>query len=107
MASNYGAIASKMLVDFSGKDSLRAQAFAKGEALQQEGQVPWVRIKGGNCEGCNWDLVDLVDLVNLLNSAEIYKNIRRNKETIGAASGRAPEVGFFILLMFLYIFQLN
>ena len=33
------------------------------------------------------DLVDLVDLVNLFNSAEIYKNTRRNKETIGAAFG--------------------
>ena len=32
----------------------------------------WVKIKGGNCEGGNWDSVDLVDLVNLFNSAEIY-----------------------------------
>ena len=39
----------------------------------------------------NWDLVDLVDLVNLFNSSEIYKNTRRDKETIGAAFGRAPQ----------------
>ena len=72
-----------------------------------------VRIKGGNCEGGNWDLVDLVDLVNLFNSAEIYKNIRRNKETIGAAFGRAPQgrgaplwlVSWFSLCF--CIFQLN
>ena len=41
-------------------------------------------VKGGNWEGGNWDFVDFVDLVNLFNSAEIYKNARRNKETKGA-----------------------
>ena len=72
--------------------------------------IYWVRIKGGNCEGGNWDLVDLVDLVNLFNSAEIYKNTRRNKETIGAAFGCAPQgrraplwLVSLILLVFLYI----
>ena len=70
-------------------------------------------VKGGNCEGGNWDLVDLVDLVNLFNSAEIYKNTRRNKETIGAAFGCAPQgrraplwlVSLFSLCF--CIFQLN
>ena len=56
------------------------------------------------------DLADLVHLVNLFNLAEIYKHIRRNKETIGAAFGRAPQgrgaplwlVSLFFLV-FLYI----
>ena len=51
-------------------------------------QILQGEVKGGNCKGGNWDLVDLV---NLFNSAEIYKNTRRNKETIGAAFGRAPQ----------------
>ena len=70
----------------------------------------WVGIKGGNCEGGNWDFVDLVDLVNLFNSAEIYKNTRRIKETnhrgalrpCGAQPKAAPLVSLF-LLAFLYI----
>ena len=67
-------------------------------------------VKGGNWEGGNWDFVDFVDLVNLFNSAEIYKNARRNKETKGAAFGCAPQgrraplwLVSLILLVFLYI----
>ena len=60
-------------------------------------------VKGSSCEGGTLDLVDLVDLVNLFDSAEIYKNTRRNNETIGAACGRTPVVGFLILIMFLYM----
>ena len=54
--------------------------------------------------------MDLVDLVNLFNSAEIYKNTRRIKETnhrgalrpCGAQPKAAPMVSLF-LLVFLYI----
>ena len=66
-----------------------------------------VALKGDNCEGGNWDLVDLV---NLFNSAEIYKNARRIKETnhrgalrpCGAQLKAAPLVSLF-LLAFLYV----
>ena len=66
--------------------------------------------KRGNCKGGNLDLVDLVDLVDLFNSAEIYKNTRRIKETshggalrpCGAQPKAAPVVSLF-LLVFLYI----
>ena len=51
-----------------------------------------------------------MDLVDLFNSAEIYKNPRRNKETKGAAFGCAPQgrraplwLVSLILLAFLYI----
>ena len=68
------------------------------------------RGKRGNWEGVNWDFVDFVDLVNLFNSAEIYKNARRIKETnhrgalrpCGAQPKAAPLVSLF-LLAFLYI----
>ena len=62
-------------------------------------------VKGGNWEGGNWDFVDLV---NLFNSAEIYKNARRIKETnhrgaeCGAQPKAAPLVSLFVLA-FLYI----
>jgi len=67
-------------------------------------------VKGGNLEGGNWDFADLVDLGNLFNSAEIYKNTRRIKETnhrgtlcpCGAQLKAAPMVSLF-LLAFLYI----
>ena len=72
--------------------------------------VNWEGVEGGNWEGGNWDFVDFVDLVNLFNSAEIYKNARRIKETnhrgalrpCGAQPKAAPLVSLF-LLAFLYI----
>ena len=70
-------------------------------------QLCWEGVEGGNWEGGNWDFVDLV---NLLNSAEIYKNARRIKETnhrgdlrpCGAQPKAAPMVSLFVLA-FLYI----
>ena len=56
------------------------------------------------------DLVDLVDLVNLFNSAEIYKNTRRNKETIGAAFGCAPQgrrAPLWLASVFLLVFRIK
>ena len=53
--------------------------------------VFWEGVKGSSWEGVNWDFVGFVDLANLFNSAEIYKNARRNKETKGAAFGCAPQ----------------
>ena len=66
-------------------------------------------VKGGNWKVGNWDFGDFVDLVNLFNSAEIYKNARRNKETKGAAFSCSPQgrgaplwLFSFVLLAFLY-----
>ena len=65
---------------------LQMKAWEHWASTIQEG------VKGGNCKEGNWDLVDLVDLVNLFNSAEIYKNIKRNKEPKAQPSA-APHRG--------------